>query len=70
METTTIQLSKEMKEKLASFGSKDETYDTILRRVYGLAVKEQLRDFLMSSEGFISLEQFKKEIEEKWPKSK
>lgn len=70
MKITTIQLSNEMKEKLATFGSKSETYDTILRRVYELAVKEQLRDFLMSSENCISLEEFKKEIEEKWPRSR
>jgi predicted CopG family antitoxin len=68
METTTIQLSKEMKEKLATFGSKNETYDVILKRVYNLAVKEQLRDFLMNADGFISLEEFKKEIEKEWPR--
>ena len=68
METTTIQLSKEMKEKLATFGSKNETYDVILKRVYNLAVKGQLRDFLMNADGFISLEEFKKEIEKEWPR--
>lgn len=70
MDITTIQLSKEMKEKIASFGSKGESYDEILRRVYHLAVKEQLRQFLMSSENTISLEEFKKEIEREWPKSR
>jgi hypothetical protein len=70
MKTTTIQLSNEMKEKLATFGSKNETYDTILRRVYGLAVKEQLRDFLMSSEGCISINDARKELNKLWPKSK
>ncbi len=68
METTTIQLSQEMKEKLASFGSKTETYDEILKRVYSLAVKEQLRDFLMSSEGCISIDDAIKEAKKRWPK--
>ena len=68
MKITTIQLSNEMKEKLATFGSKNETYDTILRRVYGLAVKEQLRDFLMSSEGFISIDEAIKRHKQKWQK--
>jgi predicted CopG family antitoxin len=70
MKITTIQLSNEMKEKLATFGSKNESYDTILRRVYGLAVKEQLRDFLMSSEGFISIDDARKELNKIWPRLK
>lgn len=68
MAITTIQLSREMKNKIASFGSKEDTYETILNKIYSLAVKEQLREFLMSSNGCISLEEFRKEIEEKWPK--
>lgn len=68
MKTTTIQLSQEMKEKLASFGSKTETYDEILKRVYALAVKEQLRDFLMSSEGCVSIDDAIKEAKKRWPK--
>jgi len=67
MEITTIQLSKEMKEMLATFGNKNDTFETILRRIYNLAVKEQLRDFLMSSKGFIPIEEAIKEAEEKWP---
>ncbi|MEK6895424.1 MAG: hypothetical protein AABX48_02795 [Nanoarchaeota archaeon] len=68
MENSTIQLSKEMKEKISSFGTKGESYDNILRRVYSLAVKEQLRDFLMSSDGFIPIEEAIKEANKKWPK--
>lgn len=70
MDTTTIQLSKETKEKISSFGSKGESYDEILRRLYALAVKEQLKEFLMSDEGFISLEEAKKELDKKWPRSR
>jgi len=68
METTTIQLSKEMKERIASFGSKGESYDKILHRIYKLASKEQLREFLMSEEGYVAIEKAIKEAEEKWPK--
>lgn len=68
MEITTIQLSKETKDKISSFGVKGESYDEILRRVYSLAVKEQLRDFLMSDEGFIPIEEAIKEANKKWPK--
>ncbi|MEK6812374.1 MAG: hypothetical protein AABX76_02340 [Nanoarchaeota archaeon] len=70
MKTTTIQLSNEIKDKISSFGMKGESYDTILKRIYDLAVKEQLRSFLMSSEGFIPIEQAIKEAEKKWPRSK
>jgi hypothetical protein len=70
MEITTIQLSKEIKDKISSFGIKGESYDEILKRIYSLAVKEQLRQFLLSSENTISLDEFEKEINKKWPKSK
>ena len=68
MEITTIQLSKETKDKISSFGIKGESYDTILKRVYSFAVKEQLREFLMSDEGFIQIEDAIKEADKKWPK--
>ena len=68
METTTIQLSKETKNKISSFGLKGESYDDILKRVYALAVKEQLRNFLMSDEGFIPIEEAIKEADKKWPR--
>ncbi|MBS3084270.1 hypothetical protein J4423_05675 [Candidatus Pacearchaeota archaeon] len=68
MDITTIQLSKETKEKISSFGSKGESYDEIIRRIYDLAVKEHLRKFLMSSEGFIPIEEAIKEANKKWPR--
>ena len=70
METTTIQLSKETKDQITSFGMKGESYEDIIKRIYSLAVKEQLREFLMSGDGFISIEDARKEAEEKWPRRK
>ena len=61
MGITTIQLSDEMKKKIASFGDKSESYDKILRKIYALAVKEQIRQFLMDDEGYIT-------IDKKWPR--
>ena len=61
MAITTIQLSKETKDKISSFGTKGESYEDILKRIYSLAVKEQLRDFLMSDKGFIPIEDAIKE---------
>ena len=57
-----------MKEKIASFGTKGESYEVILRRIYSLAIKEQLREFLMSEEGFVPIEEAIKEADKKWPK--
>ena len=68
MEISTIQLGKETKEKISSFGVKGDSYDTILKRIYALAVKEQLREFLMSDEGFIPIGEAIKEAKKKWPK--
>jgi hypothetical protein len=68
MEITTIQLSKETKEKISTFGLKGESYDQIIKRIYSLAVKEQLREFLMSDEGYIPIEDAIKEADKKWPK--
>ena len=68
MDITTIQLSKETKEKLSTFGIKGESYDVILKRIYSLAVKEQLREFLMSDEGYIPIEDAIKEADKKWSK--
>ena len=65
MEITTIQLSKEMKNKIASFGIKGESYEEILKRIYSMAVKEQLKEFLMSSEGFVPIEEAIKEADKK-----
>ncbi len=70
MEITTIQLSKETKEKISTFGLKGESYDDIIKRIYAMAVKEQLKEFLMSDEGYISIEEARKELDKKWPRSK
>lgn len=70
MKTTTIQVSNELKEKISSFGSKGESYDKILRRIYEMAKKERIRKFFMSDEGYLSLEEVRKELDKKWPRSK
>lgn len=69
MEISTIQLSKETKRKISSFGNKGESYEDILKKIYSMALKEQVRQFLMNEEDSITLEEFKKEINKKWPKS-
>jgi len=63
---TTIQLHEETKELISTFGTKEDTYEDIIKRMYKLAVKEQLREFLMSSEGTISIEEAKKRHIKRW----
>ena len=65
---TTIQISKETKDLISTFGTKEDTYEDIIRRMYDLAVKEQLHKFLMSSENTIPVEQALKEAKKKWQK--
>ena len=67
METTTIEISNELKEKIASFGTKEESFEEILESVYSYAIQEQGRRFLMSEDGYISIEDAIKEVEKKWP---
>ena len=61
---TTIQISEEVKEKIKSFGNKGDTYQNIIERLYNIAVKDQLREFLMSSDNAISLEEARKMVNE------
>ena len=62
---STIQISKETKILIGTFGTKEDTYEDIIKRMYKLAVKEQLREFLMSSENTISLEEARAIINKK-----
>jgi hypothetical protein len=68
MEITTIQLSKETKDKISSFGVKGESYDEILKRIYSLAVKDQLREFLMSSDNCVPVKDALERAKKKWQK--
>lgn len=65
---TTIQISKDTKDLLNSFGTKEDTYEDIIKRMYKLAVREQLKDFLMSSKNTITIDEAKKEHSKRWSK--
>ncbi|HIJ10895.1 TPA: hypothetical protein HA278_02450 [Candidatus Woesearchaeota archaeon] len=61
---TTIQLSHKTKSLISTFGSKEDTYDTIVMRLYDIAVKDQLRELLLSSKDALSLDEARKLINE------
>jgi predicted CopG family antitoxin len=65
---TTIQISNETKELIGTFGKKEDTYEDIIKRMYEMAVKEQLREFLMSSKNTISIDEAIKRVNKQWPK--
>ncbi len=64
--TTTIQLSEETKQLINTFGTKEDTYEDILKRMYELAVKEQLREFLLSSEGTMPIDEAIRRAKKEW----
>ena len=68
--TSTIRLSHETKNLIGGFGLKGESFEAIIKRLYHLACREQLREFLMPSDKYISLDEMRKEAEAKWPRSK
>jgi hypothetical protein len=63
---TTIQLSNETKELIGTFGTKEDTYEDIIKKMYSMAVKEQLRQFLMSSKGTLTLDEARTRLSKKW----
>lgn len=65
---TTIQISKETKDLIGTFGSKEDTYDDIINRIYRLAVKEQVNEFLMSSENTIPIDEAIRRAKKEWSK--
>lgn len=68
MEMTTIALPKAIKNEIKEFGMMGENYSDVISRLLKSARERQLQDFLMSSEGCVSIEDALKEAREKWPK--
>ncbi len=64
--TSTIQISKETKQLISTFGTKEDSYEDIIKKLYSMAVKEQLREFLMSSENTITLDEAKALHKKRW----
>lgn len=69
MGMTTIAVENDVKDKISEFGTKGETYSEILNRLVESARKRQLHDILMNEEGTITLEEARKRLSKKWPKS-
>lgn len=70
MENTTIAISNEIKNQIKEFGNKGETYSEIIARLISSAKKRQLHDLLMSEEDTFTIQEARKEVEKRWPKSR
>jgi len=68
METTTISIAKETRDKIKEFGVKGETYTDILERLYASAQERLLHDILLSNKDAIPIQQAIKESHEQWHK--
>ena len=68
MDHTTIAIRRDLKEKIATFENKGETFSDVIERLYESAVKRQLHDLLMSEEDTVTIEEAMKEAERLWPK--
>jgi len=62
---STIQLSKETKSLISTLGSKEDTYEDIIKKIYRMAVKEQLREFLLGGKDSVSVEEARKMVDGK-----
>ena len=65
---TTIQITQETKQLINSFGSKEDSYEEIIKKMYKLALREQLREFLLSSENTLSIDEAIVRAKKKWQK--
>lgn len=65
---TTIQISKETKDLLSEFGSKSDTYEDIIKKLYKIACEAQLRKFMEPSDEFIPIEEAIEMTKKKWQK--
>jgi len=68
MNTTTIAITTEIKEKIQEFVNKGETYSEIISRLLDSARKRQLHDLLMNEENTISIEEALDDAKKRWQK--
>jgi len=68
--SSTIRLSPATKKLISTFGLKGESFETIVKRLYSIAVKQKLSEFLMPSNRYLSIDEARERIEKKWSRSK
>ena len=66
---TTISISQSLKEKIKEFGSKGESYDSILQRWYQYAEEKQLENLLFDTKDSTPIEEALNNSRKKWSQS-
>lgn len=66
METTTIAITREVKEQIQEFGNKGESYSEILSKLIKSARERQLHDLLMDDTNCISIEEALRKARERY----
>ncbi|MFH1802699.1 MAG: hypothetical protein ABH864_04600 [archaeon] len=66
METTTIAVRKDVRDKVVELGNKDETYSDILERLVRIAKKNQLRELLMDESDCVTIEEALARAKKRW----
>ncbi len=64
---TTISLSDEMKEKLRNLGKAGESYDDIIRKMYKIAKKHLLLEYLYDTSDSVTAREALEEAKKRWP---
>ena len=57
MAKTMIQVNTETRDKIKSLGKMGESFDTVLNKLYALAVKKQMENYLMDTSGYVDIEE-------------
>jgi len=68
METTTIAVTKEVRDKINEFGMRGETFSDILERLLKSANQRLLQDILMNNDGCVSAKDALERAKKKWQK--
>lgn len=68
METTTIAITKNVKEQMKEFGNKGESYSEIIFKLLKSAKERQLHDLLFNSEGFVPIKDALERAKKRWPR--
>lgn len=67
-DTTTIALTKQVRDEIKQFGNKGESYSEILMKLIKSAKERQIHDLLMSEENTIPIEEALSNAKKKWQK--
>lgn len=68
METTTIAVTRNIKDQISEFGNHGETFSDIIGRLIESARKRMLHDLLMNTEGCVTAKEALERAKKRWQK--